>query len=224
MVAFLPAKPEVNLRNRAWLLGLLVLSRRAGLRSIEKTQIHALVFLANGLAPIYDDVGVETRVIRHEYGPFYPDAQWDLDRMVGQGLLEVDSVEYQPMSGKLWRLMANYSVTSAGLTLYGQLNDLPLLHRSFRFLLELVSAFATLQREVMATAALQDAIYRTPGKPHWAALVFEQFEDNFAVQTADAFETLVGEEVTLSPKERLNLYLAYLGRLASKASLKEATT
>lgn len=219
MEASPPPRAKANLRNRAWLLGLLVLAQRAGLRSIEKPQVHGLVFLANGLAPIYDDIGVDDRVIRHEYGPFYPDVQWDLDRLVGQGLLCVDAVGYRHLSRHWWQ-DARYTVTTPGLVLYEALDVIHDLHRSFRFLLELVHAFVSLQREVMDAAFLQDAIYRTPGKPHWAALVFERIEDNFAAQTAVAFDALAGEQITLSPKERLHLYLRYLGRLAARVQDK----
>ena len=39
---------------------------------------------------------------------------------------------------------------------------------------------------------------------------FERIEDNFAAQTAVAFDALAGEQITLSPKERLHLSLIHI--------------
>lgn len=210
---------DVKLRNRGWLLGLIVLANRAGLRPAPKKHVHSLVFLANSLAAIYQDEGVESRVIKHTHGPFYPDAQWDLDRMVGQGLLTISDVKFTDDDGRWW-MDANYEVTPRGEQVYEACRELPLLERSYRFLLELSNAFASLTRDAQNTAPLEDAIYSTPGQPNWAALVFEVSDDNFSALTATAFDDLVGPEIRLSPKERLQLYFGYLQRAAAEG--KEA--
>jgi len=206
---------EPNLRNRAWLLGLLVLSDQAGLQNLAKTQVHSLIFLANSLSFIYDDSGIDLRVVKHEHGPFYPDAQWDLDRMVGQGLVNINSVRYWDEDGRWW-LTADYRPTLAGKELFSKCRQLPVLAHSYRFLVELTTAFASLHRESMQTATLHDAIYSTPGKANWAPLVFEELEDNYSARTANAFNDMVGDGITLSPKERLNLYFAYLEQMVAK--------
>lgn len=200
-----------NLRNRAWVLGLLSLANGAGMLPISKRQLHALIFLANCLAPIYDDRGIDTRVIRHTRGPFYPDAQWDLDRLVGDGLAVVEGVSYSPTENHWW-MQANYRVTSSGEDLFARCSELPDIRRSYAFLVELINAFASLERDSMDSAALEDVIYRSPGRGNWAALVFDDVSRNGSVQTTEAFSELLGESFFLSPKERLNLYLSYLGR------------
>jgi hypothetical protein len=205
------ATTEVNLRNRAWMLGLVVMAYWAGLRPLSKQNAHALVFLANSLAPIYDDTGIETRVIKHEHGPFYPDAQWDLDRMVGQGLLAISDVRFS-QTGTRWWLDAAYLPTASGREAFARCRELPLLKRSTRFLIELTNAFASLSKDTRDRAALEDAIYAIPGRPNLSALVFENSEDNYSAMTANAFDELVGDEVYLSPKERLQLYFGYLGQ------------
>ncbi len=213
--------PEANLRNRAWVLGLLVLANEAGLRPLSKTHLHALVFLANTLAPLYADTGVESRVVRHQHGPFYPDAQWDIDRMVGQSLVQVSNVDYRETDGHWW-LDANYEATAAGEAIFTRCRATPLLEKTFQFLLELITAFASLHTQSMDAAPLQDAIYRTPGQPDWAALVFEEGRDNYSAITANAFADLAGDEILLSPKERIHLYLDYLGKLADTAATNAA--
>lgn len=204
---------EVNLRNRAWMLGLVVMAYWGGLRPLSKQNAHALVFLANSLAPIYDDTGIETRVIKHEHGPFYPDAQWDLDRMVGQGLLAISDVRLS-QTGARWWMEAAYLPTTAGREAFARCRELPLLKRSTRFLIELTNAFASLNKDVRDRAALEDAIYAIPGRPNLTPLVFENAEDNYSAMTANAFDALVGDEVLLSPKERLQLYFGYLAQRA----------
>lgn len=214
---------EVNLRNRAWLLGLVVLANQAGLRPISKKQTHSLVFLANSLATVYADEGVETRVIKHVHGPFYPDAQWDLDRMVGQGLLTISDISFSDDDGKWW-LDANYEASDMGERIYAQCRQEPLLGRSYRFLVELVNAFASLARDAQDTAPLFDAIYAAPGHPDWAPIVFETAESNFSAQTVASFDDLVGPDIRLSPKERLQLYFGYLGLMAERPPSKEVAS
>lgn len=209
---------EPKLRDRAWLLGLIVLSDWAGMRTLTKAQVHALVFLANCLAPIYDDTGVETRVVKLRMGPFYPDAQWDLDRMVGQGLLHIEQVRLYRSNGRWW-MDAHYSPSKRGREVFEQCRDLPLLNRSFKFLLELTSAFASLNRDTRDAAPLKDAIYATPGRRYRSALVFEDATTNYSTRTAHAFDDLVGPDLPLGPKERLNLYFGYLAE-ASKVAVE----
>jgi hypothetical protein len=203
---------ETGLRNRAWLLGIVFLANRAGLRPVSKKHLHSLVFLANSLAPIYDDEGVATRVIKYTQGPFYPDVQWDLDRLVGQSLAAISNVRISNESGAWW-MDADYEITESGEALFLECRaTLPLLARSYRFLVEISNAFASLTRDAQHTAPLEDAIYSVPGKPKWSALVFESPEDNYSALTASSFDQIVGEDVHLAPKERLQLYFGYLQR------------
>ncbi len=207
---------EPNLRNRAWLLGLLWHAKQAGVSPIEKGQVHALVFLANGLAPIYEDAGVDARVIKHPRGPFYPDAQWDLDRMVGQGLLHISQVRLtEDDVHQRWWFDARYAVTHRGAALFAECRKVPLLERSYRFLVELTAAFASLTQDARERAPLQDVIYSTPNRGERAALVFENLDDNYAALTADAFAEIAGPNLRLHPRERVHLYLAFLAETAS---------
>lgn len=200
---------EASLRNRAWVLGLVVMANWSGLRPLSKSHAHSLIFLANSLAPIYEDTGLESRVIKHEHGPFYPDAQWDLDRLVGQGLLNVSGITLSETGGRWW-MDGAYEASASGRAAFKEFRTLPLLERSYRFLLELTNAFASLQQDARNRAALTDVIYATPNRANRTALVFEYAEQNFSSLTAAAFDDLAGPDVALSPKERLQLYFGYL--------------
>lgn len=200
---------EASLRNRAWMLGLVVMANWSGLQPLSKAHAHALVFLANSLAPIYEDTGLEARVIKHEHGPFYPDAQWDLDRLVGQGLLNISGVTLSETGGRWW-MEGSYEASASGKAVFNACRNLPLLSRSFRFLLELTNAFASLHQDARSRAALVDVIYATPNRANRTALVFEEAEQNYSSLTAVAFDDLAGPDVVLTPKERLQLYFGYL--------------
>lgn len=200
---------EASLRGRAWVLGLVVMANWSGLRPLSKAHAHALVFLANSLAPIFEDTGLEARVIKHEHGPFYPDAQWDLDRLVGQGLLDVSGVTLSNNGGRWW-MDGAYEASANGRAAFAECRNLPLLRRSYSFLLELTNAFASLQRDARNRAALVDVIYATPNRANRTALVFEEAEQNYSSLTAVAFDELAGPDVVLAPKERLQLYFGYL--------------
>jgi len=204
---------DVNLRNRAWLLGLVRCANWAGLRPVSNRHVHALVFLANSLAPIYQDEGVETRVVKQARGPFYPDAQWDLDRMVGQQLLTI-SGDRLNRTNDGWEIDASYQVTKLGINLVTQCRQAPIIDKSYNFLVELAAAFASLTRDERDSAPLEDAIYSIPNRPMGTALVFENSEDNYSVLTASAFDALVGRDLVLTPRDRVHLYLRYLARSA----------
>ena len=85
---------RANLRTRVWLLILLDGAERAGLTPMSKERFHRLVYLANSLAPIYDLPPPDRKILKYKHGPFYPDVQWDLDRLAVQGLVEILKIKH----------------------------------------------------------------------------------------------------------------------------------
>jgi hypothetical protein len=185
------------------------LAQRAGIDPVPKDHLHALVFLANCLSPLFDERGIETRVVKHQFGPFYPDAQWDVDRMVAQGLVAASNVHYV-REDIVWWMRADYRVTPRGSAIYARSQELPLFQRTSHFMIELVGAFASIRAEYISPAIEHDAIYSTPAAPLWAPLVFDKAQQNFSAMTADSFQTLLPAGTTLSARERVELYIEYL--------------
>ena len=66
---------------------------RSGLLPISKTRFHRLLFLSNCLAELFDAQPPAKRVLKNEHGPYYPDAQWAVDRLIAMGMLLIKRVE-----------------------------------------------------------------------------------------------------------------------------------
>lgn len=208
-------KQNTALQRRAWLLSLVSFANRAGIDPLPKNQLHSLIFLANCLAPIYGAEAQDTRVIKHDFGPFYPDAQWDIDRMVAQGLITISGIKYRRIVSSWW-MDADYKITSTGTQVQRTSATTPVLAKASGFIRELVGTFASMSADAADHAFQYDAIYETPGVPKWAALVFESVDENLSAITAEAFDQFLPNGQTFSPRERIELYLQYLKERSSK--------
>jgi hypothetical protein len=93
--------PELSDRLR--LILLLDACEAAGLTPIPVQRLHALAFLANVLSPIWSLSSYDGKILKRRGGPFYPELQKQLDRLVGLCLVSVSDVEYVEEDGH-WRL------------------------------------------------------------------------------------------------------------------------
>ena len=81
-----------DVRRRARLLMLLDAADYVVIAPVETSRLHALAFLADVLSPIYGLTSISGRVLKRRVGPYFPALQWELDRLVGMGLVEVSSL------------------------------------------------------------------------------------------------------------------------------------
>ncbi|MDO8777144.1 MAG: hypothetical protein Q7K57_52220 [Burkholderiaceae bacterium] len=214
---------SVTLQRRTWLLSLLSFANKAGIDPLPKNQLHSLIFFANCLAPIYEEVAHDARVIKHDFGPFYPDAQWDIDRMVAQGLISVSGIRYRRISLSWW-MDSDYRISSSGTRVQELSLTTPVLARTSNFIKELTETYASMSVQTADEAFLYDAIYETPAMPTWASLVFDSVDKNLSVLTAEAFDQFLPSGHIFSSRERVELYLQYLKERASKRDAASAET
>ena len=73
------------------------------------TVIHALAYLSNALAPIWNLLPFDGKLLKRQRGPYYPALQWDLERLVAQGLVRVSGLRYVKDASR-WRIDADYSL------------------------------------------------------------------------------------------------------------------
>ena len=81
------AGPRV--RKRIRLLMLLDAADYSVLSPIQTARLHALAFLADVLSPIYGLSALSGTIVKRRIGPYFPELQGELDRLVGMGLAEV---------------------------------------------------------------------------------------------------------------------------------------
>ena len=96
------------IRRRVRLVVLLDASREAGLDPLPTRRLHLIAYLANVLSPVWDMPSVDGTVLKRRGGPFYPDLQADLDRLVGLGVARVEGLRHQRIDDDRYRLEGRF--------------------------------------------------------------------------------------------------------------------
>lgn len=78
--------------RRYWILALLAGIEEAGASPIALRNFSLLAYLANVVAQCYGVSALNPTVLKRPEGPMYPLLNWDVDRMVGMGLILVSNV------------------------------------------------------------------------------------------------------------------------------------
>lgn len=100
--------------RRYWIILLLRATTFSGIATVPSDLFHRLVYFVNALMPA---VGLESetaRVLKASYGPFFPDYQWDLDRLVGMSLVDVIDFTSHPEDKNFF---GQYSISRSGVQL-----------------------------------------------------------------------------------------------------------
>lgn len=100
-----------GLADRLRLILLLEACEGAGLTPIPLMHLHGLAFLANVLAPIWSVESYDGKILKREAGPYYPELQYELDRLVGLGFVSIHDVRHVNDEGR-WRLDGAFGLNS----------------------------------------------------------------------------------------------------------------
>jgi hypothetical protein len=202
------SRPLPALYGRAWLLTLLACAEGFGLTPIPGNLVHGMGLLADGLAEVYKVPSPDRAVLKSDRLPFFPSLQWDLDRLLVQGLLASWSVDRG--SGGLQTV---YACTVKGRELAGGLSDSPLLRRARPFLKEVVAALAGSGELDAESIAAGDSTFAAPARVG-SVLDFGEWDDprlhNYAFRTTEAFEKANTRGLPFGQRDRLHLYARYL--------------
>jgi hypothetical protein len=206
-------------QRRIWLLLVLGASEHAGISPLPVEQLHRFAYLANCLAPVYDLPAADGKILKYKRGPFYPNLQWDLDRLWASGLVERRGAQaIQDQLG--WWFVAEYMLTAAGFSTLGIIRQSPRQFRMAEFLTDLARAYAFLTGVGRADAALADATYADKRYPIDSVIDFGEWNStetsNRSFATAEAFDQVMPEGRSLSDRDRLSLYLRHLDRLVAR--------
>lgn len=183
---------------------------RAGVVPTPARALHEMAYLANVLSPVFDLAPFDAKLLKRPSGPYYPELQQAVDRLVGRGLVEAHDVEYRRLEEeKRYRVVASYRLcrvrVQAALDRHGQL-----FAEEAVFLHELASAYSALSDSQFGRAALEDARYGDKSVDVDNVIDFGEYASpakNFSRNAALAFAS--GRR--LQPAERLYLYLDHLG-------------
>ncbi|RRJ96403.1 hypothetical protein Ga0100231_021220 [Opitutaceae bacterium TAV4] len=203
--------------TRVWLTYLVMAAHRTGLAPISKQRLHRLVFLSNCLAPLFEATPNSAQIVKYKHGPFYPVVQWELDRLGAMGVVNVDNINYtHDVDG--WWLDADYSVGPKTRNVVTYCNGLEYGQRLEQYLVEVTTAFASLQDDVLDGVALRDENYARIGATDDSFIDFSSEDQNLSVQTAREFRSVLPAGFAPSRKEELFLYLRFLEAVTQQAS------
>src|SRR5947209_4354525 len=214
------------LRRRARILHLLDAAERAGITPLGSARIHGFAYLADVLSPVWGLLPFDGKILKVEGGPHYPELQYELDRLVVMGLVEIRSLSYTALNNGA-RLNAEYSLrfeSSHLLPILGALgarsDAQPFDDRDrviHSFLVELAGALATVPDEEIKVAATVDATYADQRIDAFNIIDFGDWSANpklanLSQRTTERFGEFLPTGAVLSSGERIYLYAQYLSR------------
>lgn len=213
------ATPQAALYRRAWVLLVVDQAERYGRTPMGRGEIHALTYLSNVLAPVFDLLAPDRAVMKSGETPFFPAVQWELDRLAAFGF--VDPIpEAAGAIGSDWSTVA-YGCTNGGRDFARQLLVIPRLGAAAPFIAEVVAAYAAAEDPEVPALTRVDATYGVD-LPSGSVIDYGEWDPasrfNFSLRTTEAFDSGKLEHHRFSPRDRVHLYMKYLERVSQKAS------
>ena len=201
-----------SLRRRIRLIVLLDSAEQAGIAPIPILRLHTFAYMSNVLAPVWKMPVLDGKVLKRRGGPFYPELQHDLDRLVGMGIATISNLSYVRDQEKRWRLEGSYHLNH-------QFSG-PIL-KEFRkykeernlasFLLELAYALSALTDIELDKTTMEDATYSDRLISDGNVVDFAEWREvNHSANAARMFENLLPNNVKATPSEMLHLYVRHL--------------
>lgn len=201
------------LRRQVRLVMLLDAAEGAGLVPLKILRLHSFAYLSNVLAPVWDMPVLDGKVLKRRGGPFYPDLQRDLDRLVGQGVAVISGIGHVQDDSKRWRLEGSYRLNRKFADpILTALRHFPDELRISTFISELGFALSALSDAELDLAVGEDATYSDPMITVDNVIDFADWRDrNFSANAAEKFDRVIpGGNAT--PGEKLHLYVRHLHR------------
>lgn len=198
--------------DRLRLLFLLDACEVADLSPVPIMRLHALAFLANVLGPVWSLESYEGKILKRKGGPFYPELQEQLDRLVGLGLVTIHNIGHSLSDGR-WRLEGEFALNVD----------------ATKPLIETASAFSS-ERKVMAFLRRLAIAASQVGSPIETLVAFDatwsdqrtgtgdviDFSEwrraNYSAYSVRAFEQRLPKGVSSTRGDRLQVYMRYLER------------
>lgn len=206
----------VQIRRRIRILMLLDAADYAVISPIPIPRFHAFAFLADVLSPIYHFAPLAGRILKRRAGPYFPDLQWEIDRLIGLSL--VSPHELTPV-------IENQGTYVSGALVLERQRSEELLQRVYSepefqshrdFFRELAGALSNIEDADLDAATQLDVTW---GAGHRGAIIdyAEWRAKNYSAMSADHIEEVATQALgrhggKLLPSAKINLYVQYLRR------------
>lgn len=213
-----------NYFQRIWILLLMDALERSAITPIAQMRFHRLVFLSNTLAPVYDLDPCKASLVKDKRGPFYPDIQWDIDRLVVSGLFSMDTNNNRIKKKDYW-IDASYGLTKVGHALTQEVLKRAGYESLHKFLFEVVAAYTPLTDEEQRLAAFSDATYSDANIRNDEVIDFGEWKDlryNYSFQATELIDQLSERPFPFKNRDKIHMYFKYLARVADNVPEKVA--
>lgn len=203
-----------SIRRRVRLVVLLDASREAGIDPLPTLRLHLIAYLANVLSPVWDMPSVDGTVLKRRGGPFYPDLQADLDRLVGLGVVRVENLRHERIDDDHYRLEGSFRLNQdLARPILTHLHSMQDEAQAAKFVLELVLALSALSDEEIDRAITEDATYANPKVGVDNVIDFgEWMSSNYSANAAERVGGLVKTGAVVGASEKVHLYVRHLRR------------
>lgn len=208
-----------NVRRKVRLLMLLDAADYAALSPISTGKLHGLAYLADVLSPIYGLGATRGRILKRRAGPYYPDLQSEVDRLVGLGLVDVYNLRPAAEGERLY-IDAEFGLirTRCDVILSDVYRDAEFV-RLRDFLRALADALGAISESELEEATQADLTW---DEGHSGGLIdFAEWRaKNLSAPSAEALRTKATAGLgistqTLGASASLHLYVKYLKRSAN---------
>lgn len=205
--------PDAPYDIRARVLQTFAALENAGATPISNRDLQAVIYLSNVLSEVWGIRPLEGSVLKTDEGPRSVRFESELDYCIGQGLIEVESIqadEEHPEKLSAWFRLAGRNAAPV----LDVINAFPDERRVGAFLNEIAFAFVEIKPGLRDDAAISDAAWANPAIADDRVVRFagEGARDNPSFNVTQAFQQFAPAGLTYSPAQKLDLYLRLLKR------------
>jgi hypothetical protein len=199
-----------SLTDRLRLILLLDACEAADMAPIPVMRLHALAFLANVLAPIWSVGSYDGKILKRRGGPFYPELQKQLDRLVGLGFVTVTGVR-QVNEDNQWRLDGSFALRTDTTQHIIECAKIFAAERdAIEFLRRLAFAASRL-RQPLENLVRFDATWSDQRTGIGDVIDFSEWKmANYSAFAAQMFERVAPHGPTVGRGDKLPLYMRFL--------------
>jgi hypothetical protein len=205
--------------KRVRLLMLLDAADYAVITPVSTSRLHAFAYLADVLSPVYDLAPIARSIRKRRTGPYYPELQWELDRLVGMGLVEVFDLNPVVERARAYIDAAFALERDRCETLLAIISKEKQFAKLKEFFQELAGALADVPDIELDATTSADATWESGAEG--AVIDYADWRArNYSRAGADRVGQLASEmwargSTPLSPAAKINLYVRYMKRAAN---------
>jgi hypothetical protein len=192
------------------LIGILDAAEEVGLTPMPILSVHAIAYMADALAPVWNLPSLDSQVFKRSRQPFFPRLQADLDSLVGKGVVVAEGLGYESIGSDGSRLVADYELRRIWAEpILKEARRYESQNRDLEFVREVVYATAGLGVAGLSQIEFADAAYGDPLVGIGGVVDIDRNDGrpNATARAALRFGELGDDSQVLTEAEKIHLYV-----------------